>query len=334
LIAKGYVALGEYDAKRKTWAFSYLSKQSQEQIQSGLLTLLSFDEVRNVVDVVYSAPSTRRLKTVWHRSRHDAGVGGTDVLRDLLGGRPFPFPKSVYAVYDCLAAVLRDRKDALILDFFAGSGTTFHATALLNAHDGGQRRCVLVTNNEVEAEVATQLHKQGVFRGDAKYEQRGIFEMVTKPRCEAVVTGKGPDGKTVPGEHLNGRSYAQGFDENVEFFRIDYLDPDEVDLGTQFAAIFPSLWLSAGGVGKRPRTKDPDMLIPDDAPYAILFREEKFRKFIKAIHALKTLTHVWLVTDSEDAFAEMRSALPATITTSMLYRDYLRTFRINTRQNL
>src|SRR5207244_8511245 len=66
------------------------------------------------------------MKMVWRRSRHDAGVGGTDVLRDLLGGRAFSFPKSVYAVYDCLASVLRGRKDALIMDFFAGSGTTLH----------------------------------------------------------------------------------------------------------------------------------------------------------------------------------------------------------------
>jgi adenine-specific DNA-methyltransferase len=46
------------------------------------------------------------------------------------------------------------------------------------------------------------------------------------------------------------------------------------------------------------------------------------------------VTHVWIVTDSEDAFAEMRSVLPGRISTSMLYRDYLRNFRINTRQNL
>jgi adenine-specific DNA-methyltransferase len=334
LIAKGYVALGEYDEKRRTWAISYLSKEPQEQIQSGVLTILTFDDVRNVVDVVYSASSSRRIKTVWHRSRHDAGVGGTDVLRDLLGGRPFSFAKSIYAVHDCLAAVLRDRKDALIMDFFAGSGTTLHATAMLNAEDGGTRRCVLVTNNEVEGEVATQLRKQGVFRGNPKYEERGIFEMVTRPRCEAVISGRRPDGKPVEGSHLDGRPYSDGFEENVEFFRIDYLDPDDVDLGTQFQAIFPSLWLSAGGVGTRPKPRDPDMLAPPGATYAVLFREEKFRKFLKAIADRHDLTHVWLVTDSEDAFAEMRAALDPTLMTSMLYRDYLRTFRINTRQNL
>jgi hypothetical protein len=46
------------------------------------------------------------------------------------------------------------------------------------------------------------------------------------------------------------------------------------------------------------------------------------------------VTHVWLVTDSEEAYAEMRSALPARLAVSMLYRDYLRNFRINTERNL
>ena len=122
LIAKGYVALGKYDEKRNTWAIRYLSKESQEQIQSGVLTILTIDDVRNVVDVIYSASSTRRIKTVGHRSRHDAGVGGTDVLRDLLGGRPFSFPKSVYAVYDCLGVEVKH---------------VVHQAALCSRDDGG-----------------------------------------------------------------------------------------------------------------------------------------------------------------------------------------------------
>jgi adenine-specific DNA-methyltransferase len=335
LIAKGYVALGEFDPNRKTWALSYLSKEPQEQILSGVLEVVAHDKVRNVVDVCYTETATRRMKTVWHRSRHDAGVGGTDVLRDLLGGRAFSFPKSVYAVYDCLAAVLRDRPSALIMDFFAGSGTTLHATAMLNAMDNGSRQCVLVTNNEVEAEVASKLHKNGNFRGDQHYEKNGIFEMVTRPRCEAVITGRRADGTKAPGEHIDGRPYAQGFKENVEFFRVDYLDPDDVDLGNQFNAILPSLWLAAGGIGKRSATvNETGFYMPEASHYAVLFEEKSFRKLRKALESRADITHVWIVTDSEDAFAEMRSALPTRILASMLYRDYLRNFRINTRHNL
>ena len=75
------------------------------------------------------------------------------------------------------------------------------------------------------------------------------------------------------------------------------------------------------------------MLLPTGHTYAVLFQEEKFRKFSKDLEARPDITHVWIVTDSEDAFAEMRSALPARLETSMLYRDYLRNFKINTRQS-
>jgi adenine-specific DNA-methyltransferase len=277
-----------------------------------------------------------RNKTVWWEKRHDAGVHGTNVVNNLLGKRGlFPFPKSVYAVQDALAAVVRNRPKALILDFFAGSGTSFHATCLLNAADGGQRRCVLVTNNEVEEKVVKKLAAKHVYRGDPEFEAQGIFSLVTRPRCEAVVTGKRPDGKPVPGKNIERRPYAQGFTENIEFFRVDYLDPDDVDLGTQFKAIFPSLWLAAGGLGERAKSPDEsDMLVPPRGSFAVLFREERFRAFSKAIRDRADITHVWIVTDSEDAFAEMRAALPGRIITSMLYRDYLRNFRINTRRNI
>jgi adenine-specific DNA-methyltransferase len=142
------------------------------------------------------------------------------------------------------------------------------------------------------------------------------------------------DGKKVEGAHIDGRPLRQGFEENVEFFRMRYLDPDDVDLGGQFAAIFPSLWLAAGGIGLRAKAQPKDMLVPKDGPYAILFREELFRRFAKEVEKRSDITHVWIVTDSEDGFAEMRSALPPRLTVSMLYRDYLRNFRINTRHNL
>lgn len=141
--------------------------------------------------------------------RHRPYLGGwSDLLRGLIGGRKFPFPKSVYTVRDCLAAIVGDRPTALVLDFFAGSGTTLHSVSLLNSQDGGRRQCVLVTNNEVDAETARKLYRAGHYRGDREFEEQGIFEQVTKPRCEAVVRGVGPDGKALPKE-------IAGFAENL-----------------------------------------------------------------------------------------------------------------------
>lgn len=324
------------EGRHRCWAF--IPSSMQRMIDEGNVLLGKYHPKRDDWTINYRVPkkNTRKLKTVWWEKSHDAGTHGTELLKRLLGGQGlFPFPKSVYAVRDCLAAVVRERPNALILDFFAGSGTTFHATCLLNAEDDGSRRCVLVTNNEVEEKTVRILQKQNVFRGDPEFEKHGIFSQATRPRCEAVVTGLRPDGKKISGAHLGGRPFSQGFQENVEFFRLDYLDPDEVDLGNQFEAIFPSLWLAASGVGKRGKIQnDSDMLVPAGAKYAVLFREERFKKFSKALAGRVEISHVWIVTDSEDAFAEMRSALPSRLVSSMLYRDYLRNFRINTRQNL
>jgi len=64
----------------------------------------------------------------------------------------------------------------------------------LNAEDGGSRRCILVTNNEVAEKQAKQLNAGGVFPGDAEFEKYGICESVTWPRCKYVTQGFRDDG--------------------------------------------------------------------------------------------------------------------------------------------
>jgi adenine-specific DNA-methyltransferase len=336
LISKGYVAAGNYDPKRKTWAISYLSETPQAQIAAGVLKIHSFDELRNVVDVRYSDIASRRIKTGWHSTRHDAGAGGSDVLTAFLGERRFAFPKSVYAVQDALSAVVRSNPNALILDFFAGSGTTLHATCLLNAADGGTRRCILVTNNEVDADTAASLNAIDCYRGDPEFDRYGIFERVCRPRCEAVITGLRPDGKPVSGVHLNGRRFAHGFEENVIFYRLDYLDPDEVSLGRQFAAILPLLWLTTGGAGGPPRHCSPNgpWVMPADSSFGVLIDPDHFSGFRRQLQSRPDVTHVWIVTDDDQAFARMRSEISGAVRVRMLYREYLRNFAINTDRNV
>lgn len=158
------------------------------------------------VNVWYRRSTSKKLKTVWWETRHDAGTHGTTLLYKMLGRRgAFPFPKSLYAVRDCLAAVVRDRPNALVLDFFAGSGTTLHATALLNRADNGKRRCILVTNNEVSEKQAAVLSKKGLSPADEEWAKHGICRSVAIPRCLSAITGKRPDGKDIEVESLTGR---------------------------------------------------------------------------------------------------------------------------------
>lgn len=83
-------------------------------------------------------------KTIWNDSRYDANDYGTGIVNELVPGSPFTFPKSLWAVYDSILAATAEDKEAIVLDFFAGSGTTGHAVLQLNKDDGGNRRFILV----------------------------------------------------------------------------------------------------------------------------------------------------------------------------------------------
>ena len=83
-------------------------------------------------------------KTIWTDKKYDANEYGTQIVGDLVPGSPFTFPKSLWAVYDSLMAIVGDDPEAIVLDFFAGSGTTGHAVMQINSDTGGSRRFILV----------------------------------------------------------------------------------------------------------------------------------------------------------------------------------------------
>lgn len=327
------------DGADRVWCFE--PGRMRDEVAKGNITVGRFNPRRNTyaVNVRRVRRTTQRFRerTIWWEKSYDAGSNGTNILKRLLGSSGlFPFPKSVYAVRDVLATVVGSRPDALILDFFAGSGTTLHSTCLLNAIDGGRRRTILVTNNEVDEKTATELAEAGHFRGDPEFESKGIAEQVTTPRVKAAITGQRADGAALTGKYkwAQQRALAAGFDENVEFYDLQYLDPDDVELGEQFQSIHPSLWLAAGGVGEREEAPSlGDFYVAPSSPYAVLFKPSRLRKFATALEKRPDIDHVWIVTDSEEAYAEACEALRGQVTyTSQLYRDYLRTFRVNRRR--
>ncbi|MBI1813293.1 site-specific DNA-methyltransferase [Candidatus Peregrinibacteria bacterium] len=301
----------------------------QEKISRGEIVLRGRD---SATLAVAAPPRTHApIFSVWNQPQYNAGTVGANLLTSIMGAaNMFPFPKSVYTVQDCIGAVCRDRSDALILDFFAGSGTTLHATCLLNAEDGGSRRCILVTNNEVGDKAAKELHEKGIHPGDALFEKHGICESVTWPRSRYVVNGERDDGTPLPGEYVNGRKLSEGFEENVQYFRLDYLDPNAVAYRQKLTDILPILWLTAdaSGVYEGPE-KENRWFIPKESSYAVLLQESHFAKFNDEVKKRGDVTHIFLVTDSEEAYREMAGQLPARCAAKMLYRSYLDNFRIN-----
>ena len=334
---KGFVKIGRFDENRVSWAVNYLKRGPLTEIERGELIISGYEWEGGpaILEYLNQSAATRKGKTVWHRTLHDAGTYGAGLIRTILGNRAFEFPKSLYVVKDTLSTVIGNKPNALILDFFAGSGTTLHAAALLNAEDHGQRRCILVTNNEVNEVVAKHLNDQNFWQGESEFEKHGICESVTWPRSKYAINGKRDDETELEGVYSNGQEMKEGFEENIEYFRLDFLDPHDVAVGEKFEAILPILWLMAGAQGKRENDKgEKSWFIPKNSPFAVLVDEHAFTQFKKAIAKRTDLTHIFLVTDSLEAYRKMITQLPEGIQTKMLYKSYLDNFKINIEQSL
>lgn len=454
LLQLGYIKLGGFDEARGTWTVLYLGEKARRQLAQGVIEIVARDPVTGVVEVRYTEQEKRYPKTVWHRPLHDSGIYGSALLKSILGdGAAFSFPKSIYSTRDAIAAIVRDRPEALVVDFFAGSGTTLNALNLLNAVDGGRRRCILVTNNEVSAEEAATLGERGLKPGDEAWEAHGICQSVTWPRSKYTILGKRDDGTTLDGEYVTGetreiekarkfthvgfveaadlntvpkrkqlvalidglpqtlvkadtsfivseshdasvlfdlaarnewlealegqdhiarffivaprkadfdaikaevqellgpltvteeekRPMAEGFAANLEYFRLDFLEPARVQLRRAFREILPLLWLKAGAVGLRPTlardADEPDLLLPEGSNFAVLLHESTVRKALTKLAKAARLDVMYLVTDDEEAFRAMSDAVRDArgedgehLETVQLYRSYLDNFTIN-----
>jgi len=128
-----------------------------------------------------------QYKTVWIDPKYDANEYGTKIVSRLVPENKFSFPKSLYNVKDCVYAVVGNDKDAIVLDYHAGSGTTAHAVLELNKEDGGNRKFIMC-------------------------EQMDYVETVTSKRIQRVIEQNGSDEFV----YLELKKYNQTFIEQIE----------------------------------------------------------------------------------------------------------------------
>lgn len=170
------------DGEEKTWRWgkeTFLELQATELFVKKVKGENKIYKKRRLTDNTGKKP-----KTVWYDSKYDASSNGIMLLQKILGkDNTFNYPKSLYAVKDILE--ITTDKNSLILDFFAGSGTTGQAVLELNLQDKGSRQFILCTNNENQ-----------------------ICEEVTYPRIKKVIEGYN-DKKGIPA--------------NVKYFKTDYV---------------------------------------------------------------------------------------------------------------
>ena len=315
--------------EKQPFIISYLTAPNIKKVDSGELIVTGRNEDGSKI-VVSPTGRISRPPTVWQETSHSAGDYGTKLLNGMLPRRKFPFPKSLYAVEDALRFFVADKPNAIILDFFSGSGTTAHAVMRLNRQDGGRRQCISVTNNEVAADEQAALRKAGLRPGDPDWEKWGICDYITKPRVSAAITGRTPDGEEIKGDYKFTDEFpmVEGFQENAEFFTLTYEAPVAVGHNLAFQRIAPLLWMRAGSEGRR----------IDDLPaagwevadtYGLLVDLDHASTFCDAVAAQPGLRIAYIVTDDDRRFQAVARALPDNVEPVRLYESYLSNFRFS-----
>lgn len=328
MIKMGAVRVGRVKPDEGQFPIFYLTSNQLLSIESGELEVRG-KSPEGVLQVFFHEDGGRisAPRTVWDKVSHSASEHGSGLLKTLLPGRKFPYPKSLYAVEDVLRLTVRDKPEAIILDFFSGSGTTAHAVMRLNRQDGGRRQCISATNNEVAADEQKTLREQGLRPGDAEWERYGICDYITKPRVAAAITGKTPDGGPIKGEYkfTDEFSVADGFEENAEFFTLTYEVKSAVNHNLAYARISPLLWLRAGAIGQRIDKLPPEGWAVADS-YSLLTEVDQATPFINALYKVRGQRIACIVTDDDRCFQAIAKRLPDGVEPVRLYESYLTNF--------
>ena len=365
----GYLRAGKYTPnKPQKYVIQYVTGGVIKDVEEGRAVVSGRADDGSVI-AYYPTGRDKMPTTNWNKAAHDAQRYGTGIVKSLLVDSRFSFPKSLYAVYDVLKCFISNKPNAIIVDFFAGSGTTLHAVNLLNAEDGGKRQCVMVTNNEVSDAEAKSLTEQGCKPGDEEWERLGIARYVTWPRTVCSIEGHDVKGQPLKGNYgvevddytlavaedggglgtarptrgklykktkrqmyprLAEMSMADGFKANAAFFKLGFLDKTSVSLGRQFREMLPTLWMKAGAHGPCPKASG-------EVGDMLILPENRFAVLLEE-SAFRTFQKKLAQVDGIETvylvtdYAQSYKSMASVIkgkTTYQLYRDYLDNFRIN-----
>ncbi|HCA9739023.1 site-specific DNA-methyltransferase [Klebsiella variicola] len=323
---EGYIRANGKKDEPQPYIIQHLPNKARNEIADGI-AIVERKRSDGSIIAKYVNATFKHVTTQWDFTSHSAEHGGTGVIKSIIPGRKFPFPKSLYAVEDALRFFIANKPDAIILDFFSGSGTTAHAVMRLNKQDGGRRQCISVTNNEVAASEQKLLREQGLRPGDPEWEKWGICDYITKPRVQAAITGKTPEGESIKGDYkfIDEFPMSEGFEENAEFFTLTYEAEKSVSYNLAYARIAPLLWLRAGARGKRIEKLPAEGWAVADT-YGLLSAVDQATPFIEAISHASSVRVAFIVTDDDRHFQAVTRRLPKGVEPVRLYESYLTNF--------
>lgn len=301
------------------YTIKYLSENYTEKIASGRWAVRGVREDGSKI-VVETGGKVQRATTVWKDKKYDAKTNGTVILKNLIGNDLFSFPKSLYSVHDALNYFVADNKNALILDFFAGSGTTLNAVTLLNKEDGGNRRCILVTNNELSASEEKILSKKGYKPGDDEWEKLGIARHVTWPRIVAAITGKNKNNEELTGNYqLNDMEYVEKnraikkiafkrYDDNILAWKKDIAQFFRDENGLRPCA-------------QKDIKEDTGYFLSEKCALSLLLDVSSFEQWVEELKEFNNVKELGIFTEDKKEFLKFKKILQESVGKYKIYEE-------------
>lgn len=303
-LEKGYIKFGKRrnDGKR---SISYLQEGMIKKIKSGDICITGKDIDGSLILEYADSLGTKKPSTIWHQTSHSASENGTTFLNKIIGNR-FSYPKSLYAVHDTIRFFVANKPDALIVDFFAGSGTTLHAINLLNAEDGGHRRCIMVTNNEIGETKENELTPLGFKPGDDEWERWGIAKYVNWPRTKCTILGQDINGQALSDEYITTLTRPKEVKRRIS--QISFMD-DKASIQQKKSLV---ILINKQKNVKLPSLKtDASFIISDDDKYnaSILFNIKECEAWIDALEGNEQITDLYIVTQNNTEFKKAKEEI-------------------------
>ena len=282
---QGYVKFGKPN-ERQGLTLYYLARGEKQKIEKGIFKVVGRNEEDgSVIIELGDVDAVHPANNQWSIASHDASQYGTILNKKFLVDRKFPYPKSLYAVRDVLRFFVSNNPDAIIVDFFAGSGTTMHAVNLLNTENGGQRTCIMVTNNEVSEAEEKEFMKQGIQKGDKEWEDKGIAKYVTWPRTVCSINGTDTKGNTIKGTYLGSDiPMSQGFTCNIKFFKCDWTPRKPEDY----------LLSNALCLHIKEMIELQNHIEIDNKKYVLILNKSDFNKYVMDPDVFEQIEQIWV----------------------------------------
>ena len=298
---KGYIKVN-WNKKKESGTVYYLAEGTISDIENHVATTLGY-KLDGSINAFYSVIGTTPPKRVWNMYTHNAETYGTSLLSSFIGER-FQYPKSLYAVHDTIRFFVANKPNALILDFFAGSGTTLHAVNLLNKEDGGHRRCIMVTNNEIGEPKEKELRPQGIRPGDEEWEKWGIARYVNWPRTKCSILGEDVNGKPIVGDYITSQTETKLTDR--KFTQINFLSAEATK--KQKKALV-TLINKQKDVKLPTMSDDVPFLMSEDDSYnaSILFDTNEAEAWMEALDGNSHITHFYIVAEKDADFKRIKA---------------------------